>query len=93
MAPLLLKKQQLGWRLSHRRLTKMWRAPWWWAFEIHHFPEQLFFCLAAAMLAALVFVRLQAPLSTLQKGAAASEQRFMSLLGEQWKSLKPLIET
>ena len=49
-----------------------------------------------AMLAALVFVGLQAGISqrAVQKGAAAaSERRFMLLLGEQWKSLKPLIET
>ena len=81
-------------RRRRRNRTKIWRAPWWWAFEIHHFPEQLFFCPAAAAMLASLVVRLQAGTSQQCRVAgAASEGRFMSLLGEHWKSLKPLIET
>ena len=75
-------------RRHHRRRnrTKIWRAPWWWAFGIHHFPEQLFFCPAA-------------PSACLHRSsggtvvAGAETRKIYALLGEHWKSLKPLIET
>ena len=71
-----------------RNRTKIWRAPWWWAFGIHHFPEQLFFCPAAP--SACLH---RSTGGTAAAVAAAETRKIYALLGEHWKSLKPLIET